>query len=216
MLHRRHAAFIAAASLVNAAVALTVLGLAGSGSDGVELALRVTARVSFVYFVLAFVASPLHALRPGTASRLLVRYRSALGVTFGLSMSMHVALILRMFVLYAPSRPPMVTLADFLIGIPGLVFVALMTATSAATLKRRLGPVRWSQLHRTGLFFVWSIFFLCLVDSVSRKQTRHPVLEYDVFIAILVAAMLLRIAARRRASGESARSVALAQRQGEW
>lgn len=194
----RQLGFVAAASLVNAAIALLVLSVRGTGPDGVELALRVTARVSFVYFLLAFLATPLERLAPGRLSTWLVRHRRVLGVTFGVSMSMHVALILRMFYLFAPERPPMVTWADFAIGIPGLLFVAAMTATSFDWLKRVTGPRRWKRLHAAGLLVVWSIFFLCLVDSVGRKQTLHPVAEYYVFIAVLVLAMSLRIAARMR------------------
>jgi sulfoxide reductase heme-binding subunit YedZ len=193
--------FIVAATALNAVIAILVLGAWGTEPEGIELALRVTARVSFVWFLLAFVAAPLQQLRPGAVSAWLMRHRRSCGVVFGLSMSMHIALILRMFVLFAPERPPMVTLADYFIGIPGLVMVGLMTATSFDALKRALSPRRWKQLHRSGLFVVWTIFFLCLVDSVGRKETHHPVLEYHVFIAVLIAAMALRLEAARRAAG---------------
>jgi DMSO/TMAO reductase YedYZ heme-binding membrane subunit len=187
---------IVGATLLNAAIALTVFTLAGTGSDGTELALRTTARVSFVWFMLAFVASPLARLRPGPLAEWLVHRRRALGVVFGLSMSIHVLCIRRLFVLHAPARPPMVTNADFWIGIPGLVLVALLTITSAHALRRRLGPVAWGRLHRTGIWVVWSIFFLCLIDSVGRKETDHPVLAYYVFIAVLLFGLGLRVAAR--------------------
>jgi sulfoxide reductase heme-binding subunit YedZ len=177
-----------------------VLWLRGTGSDGVELALRTTARVSFVWFLLAYLATPLHVLAEGPVSRWLLRRRRALGVVFGASMTMHVAFILALFRIHSPERPPMVTDADFWIGIPGLVLVALMTATSFDALKRALGPVRWAKLHRTGLHVVWAIFFLCLVDSVGRKEAVSPLLEYHVFIAMLVVALVLRVAAARRRS----------------
>jgi methionine sulfoxide reductase heme-binding subunit len=186
------------ATLANAAVAALVLSGWGTGPEGTELALRVTARVSFVWFLLAFVASPLQRLAPGAAGAFLLRHRRAFGIIFGLSMSMHVGFILRLFVLFSPERPPMVTWADFVIGIPGLLLVAAMTVTSLQALKRVLGPARWRKLHRTGVHVVWAIFFLCLVDSVGRKQTQHPFLAYHVFIAALVAAMALRLAAARK------------------
>lgn len=194
-------AFIVAATTFNALIAIAVLSAWGAEPAGIELALRVTARVSFVWFLLAFVAAPLQQLRPGPVGTWLMRHRRACGIVFGLSMSMHIAFILRMFVLFAPERPPMVTLADFFIGIPGLVMVGLMTVTSFDALKRALGPRRWKQLHRSGLYVVWAIFFLCLTDSVARKETHHPVLEYHLFIAVLVAAMALRLEAARRAAG---------------
>ena len=194
---------VVAAALVSASVAAAVLG-ADAGRDGTRLALRLTARLSFVYFMLAFVASPLARLRPGAVTRLLVRRRRAFGVAFGASMTIHVGCILRLYALYAPDRPPMVTDADFLIGVPGLVLVALMTVTSLVAVRRRMRPAHWRRLHRTGLYVVWSIFFLCLVDSVSRKDTDHPILAYGTFIAVLLAGMALRVTAARRLAAATA------------
>jgi methionine sulfoxide reductase heme-binding subunit len=191
-------AIIAGGTLVNAVIAVAVFALAGTDSDGTELALRTTARVSFVWFMLAFIASPLSRLWPSAVAGWLVRRRRALGVVFGLSMSIHVLCIGRLFLLHAPERPPMVTDADFWIGIPGLVLVALLTITSAHALRRRLGPVAWGRLHRTGIWTVWTIFFLCLIDSVGRKSTNHPVLAYYLFIAVLLVGLGLRMAASRR------------------
>ncbi len=191
-------ALIVGATLVNAGLASSLLLLAGSDSDATELALRTTARVSFVWFMLAFVASPLQQLWPARVSAWLFSRRRALGVIFGLSMSIHVGFILRLYVLHAPARPPMVTDADFFIGIPGLVLVALLTITSVEALKQRLGPTAWQRLHTTGIWVVWAIFFLCLVDSVGRKTTAHPVLAYHAFIAVLLLGMGLRVVAARR------------------
>ncbi len=190
-------AIVVAATLLSLSVAGTVLAV-DAGSAGTRLALRLTARLSFVYFLLAFLASPLARLRPGAATRGLVRRRRAFGVAFGASMTIHVGCIVRLYALYAPARPPMVTDADFLVGVPGLVLVALMTATSAVALRRRMKPAHWRRLHRTGLWVVWSIFFLCLVDSVGRKETAHPVTAYGIFIAALLAALAIRVVAARR------------------
>lgn len=192
---------IGGATLANLAIAAALLALAGSDVDATELALRTTARVSFVWFMLAFVASPLETLRPSRVSAWLMNRRRALGVIFGLSMSIHVAFILRLYVLHNPLRPPMVTEADFYIGIPGLAFVAMMTITSFDLLKRRMTVRGWELFHRTGIWVVWAIFFLCLVDSVGRKSTNYPFLAYHAFIAILLLAAIFRFVAWR--SGNS-------------
>lgn len=202
-------ALVAGATLVNAGIAAALLVFAGSDRDATELALRTTARVSFVWFMLAFIASPLHQLRPTSRTAdWLLRHRRALGVIFGLSMSIHVGFILRLYVLHAPARPPMVTEADFYIGIPGLVMVALLTITSLEALKQRLGATAWRRLHTTGIWVVWAIFFLCLVDSVGRKETLHPVLAYYLFIAVLLFGLALRVAAARRRGAAQSPSAA--------
>jgi DMSO/TMAO reductase YedYZ heme-binding membrane subunit len=195
---KREAALIAGATLFNAGLAVALLWFAGTDSEATQLALRTTARVSFAWFMLAFIASPLRELRSSRFSDWLMLRRRALGVIFGLSMSIHVCFILRLFVLHAPERPPMVTDADFFIGIPGLVLVALLTITSLDALKQRMGPVAWQRLHTTGIWVVWSIFFLCLVDSVGRKATNHPVLAYYTFIAVLLLGVGLRVLAALR------------------
>ena len=198
---RGERALITGATLLNLGLAGALIGFVGADRSGTELALRMTARVSFVWFMLVFVAAPLHQLRPSRASDWLLRRRRALGVVFGFSMAIHVAFILRLYELHAPARPPMVTEADFFIGIPGLVLVALLTLTSLESLRQRLGPVAWHRLHTTGIWVVWAIFFLCLVDSVGRKTTDHPVLAYYAFIAVLLFGVGLRVlAARRRAA----------------
>ena len=195
---RREIVLVAAATLLNALLATALLLFAGADSDGTELALRTTARVSFVWFVLTFVASPIHQLWPSSFSDWLLRRRRAFGIIFGFSMSLHVGFILRLFELHAPQRPPMVTDADFLIGIPGLIMVALMTITSLDAFKQRLGPRRWQLLHSAGSWLVWSIFFLCLVDSVGRKNTDHPLSAYYAFIIVLLMGLSLRIVAARQ------------------
>jgi hypothetical protein len=201
---RGELAILLGAALVSLTVAGSVLAAGDAGREATRLALRLTARLSFVYFLLAFIATPLARLRPGALSRWLVWRRRAFGVAFGASMTIHVGCILRLYALYTPDRPPMVTDADFLIGVPGLVLVALMTVTSLVAIRRRIPPRAWKRLHTVGLYVVWSIFFLCLVDSVSRKETDHPFAAYYVFVAILVAAMALRLAAMRVARARAA------------
>jgi hypothetical protein len=57
-------ALIVGATLVNASLACALLLLAGADTAATELALRTTARVSFVWFMLVFVASAAAAFAP--------------------------------------------------------------------------------------------------------------------------------------------------------
>ncbi|MCC6850185.1 MAG: ferric reductase-like transmembrane domain-containing protein [Deltaproteobacteria bacterium] len=199
---RGEIALIVGATLLGLAVAAGMLAAGEADREATRLALRATARVSFVYFALAFTAAPLARLRPASWSRWLLRRRRAFGVAFGATMTVHVGCILRLYALYAPERPPMVTATDFLIGVPGLVLVACMTVTSLVAVRRRLADVHWRRLHRVGVWVVWAVFLLCLVDSVGRKETAHPFLGYWALVAVLVVAAALRWAAWR-ASGPS-------------
>jgi hypothetical protein len=206
-------AIIAAGTALSLSWAAILLWGAGTDSDGTELALRMTARASFVWFMLAFVAAPLHQLRPSRVTTWLLRHRRALGETFERSMAIHVGFRILLFVLHAPDRPPMVTDADFFIGIPGLLLVAALTVTSLDALKERLGPSPGG-VSTTGIWVVWAIFFLCLVDSVGRKTTNHPFLAYYAFIAVLLGGVAIQVAAAHRSARFSAPPLAPMRRGG--
>lgn len=176
-------------------VAAIVLAIAGTGSEGTRLALRVTARMAFVLFLAAFTARPLLQLAPGRATRWLMQQRSLIGVCFGLTMSIHAALIIRLFLLARPEWPAAVQSTDITIGIPGLAFVLAMVITSHPQVRRSLHGGLWRLLHTAGAWLVWFIFIACLMDSMTAKARHNPSWQYWPFIALLVAAAALRLLA---------------------
>ncbi|MCP5058122.1 MAG: hypothetical protein GY937_15560 [bacterium] len=187
--------------LVRALVPLTFLVAAwillehGSGETGTREALRGTARIAFVPFILAFVARPLDDLRPSPFSRWLVAERKTLGVSFGLSLSIHLWLILWLFYLSAPALPDVVTVADLTVGALGLAFVFAMVVTSLNRVRASMNPVLWKRVHAFGQYLVWFIFLGCLTDSFGHKSPPYPALHYLPFIGVLVIALGIRLGA---------------------
>lgn len=167
----------------------------GTGEIGTREALRGTARLAFVPFVLCFIARPLHDLHSNGISAWLLANRRVLGVSFGLSITVHLGLILWLFYLSAPDIPEVVTMADFAIGGPGLFLVAVMLVTSMERARAAIDPVWWNRIHTFGQYLVWFIFLACLTDSHGRKSPPYPASDYVPFIAILVAAMAVRLGA---------------------
>jgi len=187
--------------LVQATVPLTFLLAAwimsehGSGEIGTREALRGTARLAFVPFVLAFIARPLNDLHPSGLSAWLLANRKTIGVCFGFCLSTHLGLILWLHYLSAPDIPEAVTVADFVIGGPGLFLVFVMLVTSMDGVHAAIGDRWWRGIHTFGQYFVWFIFLACLVESYGRKSPPYPASDYLPFIAILVAAMGIRLGA---------------------
>jgi len=94
-----------------------------------------------------------------------------------------------------PHIPEAVTLADFVIGGPGLLLVFVMMLTSHERVRAAIDARWWKRIHTLGQYLVWFIFVACLVDSYGRKSPPHPGSDYLPFIAILVVAMGIRLAA---------------------
>ncbi|MBW2241202.1 MAG: ferric reductase-like transmembrane domain-containing protein [Deltaproteobacteria bacterium] len=176
-------------------VATWILWELGGGEVGTREALRGTARIAFLPFILAFVARPLDDLRSSAFSRWLVANRKTLGVSFGLSLSIHLWLILWLFYLSAPSVPDAVTLTDLSIGAPGLAFVFAMVFTSMNRVRASMSAVLWKRIHTFGQYLVWFIFVGCLTESFGHKSPPYSALEYTPFIGALFIAMGIRLGA---------------------
>jgi methionine sulfoxide reductase heme-binding subunit len=143
-----------------------------------------------VLFSLAFVASSLNSLTRWRGARWLLRNRKYLGLAFAASHTVHAGFI----VSYAAIAP-----ADFwagrtpvglVVGTLAYLLLLAMVVTSFDGPRRRLGARAWKILHTTGMYLFWVVFLF----SFAAKRAAG----YEPFVAILVAAVVLRAAARLR------------------
>jgi hypothetical protein len=179
---------------------VVILALAGTGEGGIRVVIRATARTSAALFTAAFVASSLHRLWPGPASRWLLANRRYLGVSFAVS---HLAHFLAILALAGWSFRRMVADAGpaaAMLGGIAYVFIAAMTATSFDRTAAWLGPRRWTRLHTTGVWYVWGVFFVSFAPRVTESALYWP------FALGLLGALVVRLryGARRVAVAEAA------------
>ena len=132
------------------AVGAIVLLQFGADNEGLRQALRATARFSLVLFALAYLASPLHHLRPSRLSRWMMTNRSIIGICFWLSIAVHIVPIFWLFANHSWAVPNGIGPANFLIGALSLIIVVAMTITSARALKRMMSPRAWRHCTKAG------------------------------------------------------------------
>lgn len=158
------------------------------------LGLRRTARFSLLLFLVPYVSRPFYLIKKNKISRFLLKYRKEFGIGFGFSFFSHIALISLLFYTHSGSElPESIGLDDFLIGIPGIVFVILMLITSFQAIKPLISIQLWSRIHLIGLHFVWIIFFLCLLSKIIFPKKNFHGLDYYPYIILLILAFLMRI-----------------------
>ena len=126
--------------------------------EGYGYGLRVTARVTFAFFMLAYVARPL--VRLFATGRWLVRHRRYLGLMAALSHTVHFGYVL----LYFYSVDEVVDLGTKILGGLGFVLFWLMALTSNDAAVRKLGPW-WKRLHLFGMHYNWLIFLVTYLAS---------------------------------------------------
>jgi len=147
--------------------------------------LRVTARITFAFFMLAYVARPVQQLF-GVGSWL-VRHRRYLGLAAAFSHTVHFGYI----VLWANASGEEIALVTLIFGGGAFVFLWLMALTSNDLSVRRLG-LWWKRGHRFGMHYVWIVFVYTFMGVALAVPW------YWFFVGAGLAGLLLRILARAR------------------
>lgn len=169
-------------------VLLTLVMLLGQpDAEGARRLIRLTARLSLVLFLLAFIASAWWRRWPGTLSAALMGHRRQVGLLFATSHACHALGIACLAAwaepqLWSQLTPP----PSRWIGGAGYVAIVLMAMTSFDAAVRWLGRARWQALHHVCAHVIWLVFVL----SCLKRVGAAPV--YAVPLALLIGAMLLR------------------------
>lgn len=171
------------------AAALAYLGFAGSNDETIRLLLRLSARVAFLIYLLAFIARPLQQLYATSFSRGLLRNRRQVGIAFAGVHTAHLGLIF-----YRAQQNP-----DFefslAANLPGAFFylvILMMLITSFDGPARAIGRKAWKALHKTGIYLIGIPFVSTLLPR-SQADLLQP--EYLLSAILIVGAVLLRVAA---------------------
>lgn len=175
------------------AVGAMFLGIfiaADGSAKALGLIIRITARPSLVMFGLAFSASSLYRLFPNAWTRWQMKNRRYLGLSFAASHMMHAAALVVWGVMYPELFLKQTNIVVWIGGGIGYFFVIALAATSFDSAVRWMGARRWSLLHTTGSWYLWTAFTLGLVGRSIVDPFYYP------FAAFALALPVLRICAR--------------------
>jgi methionine sulfoxide reductase heme-binding subunit len=174
-------------AVIIAAMVTAIIALLGWNEYAVRLVLRTTARTSFVLFMSAFVASPLHSRWPNSLSSWLIRNRRYLGVSFAVSHYFHLAAIITLARLAPEGFRRDVDALALVFGGLAYVLLTTMTLTSFDRTAAWIGPRAWRILHTTGVYYIWLIFF------ISYLPRSIVSIAYVPLAIVTVAALALRL-----------------------
>jgi DMSO/TMAO reductase YedYZ heme-binding membrane subunit len=191
------------AAVVVGALTAIVLGLHGTGEDGMRALLRATARTSLALFLLAYLASTLRALVERPFTRWLIRNRRYVGVSFAVSHLVHGIAIVGLSRATAIPPDPGTLVAG---GLAYTVLAALV-ATSFDRSAAWLGPRAWNRLHRAGIHYLWFVFAFTFAGTLAQAEGAHRIWA-ALSTAALAGALLLRgVAWHRRRSRAGKRAL---------
>ena len=174
-------------------IVASVAGVALTATEPVAAVrgvIRVTARFSVAFFLLAFTAGALWRFWPNAWTRWQRQNRRYLGVSFAVSHFIHLAAIIELRALAPLELSAEANAITWIFGGIAYGFIAAMTLTSFDRTAQMIGPRAWTILHTTGAYYIWLIF----LNSYIPRAVLTP--EYIPIAAMLVAALALRVAAR--------------------
>jgi hypothetical protein len=165
------------------------------------MALRATARWSFLWFCLATYGGALTALF-GSRFQALARRGRDLGLAFTAAQSVHIGLVAWLFYSAPQAIPPLLYLIVFFIG---AFWVYVLAAFSlSATLSTRLGARRWALVRKIGVEYIAFAFAFDFAARAFGGNLANS-LHYAPLLAAAAGGPLLRIAAalKRRAGARN-------------
>lgn len=166
--------------------------LAGSDlQEGWQLAARYTARASFPFFLVTFVASSILRLYRRPWTKALLRDRRWWGLGFAACFLVHLVALLTYN--WLRDRLPPVGLLDPGVWAYAVLLAMVLTSTDGA--RRRLGRW-WTLLHRVGM---WGFFFIFVMSPYLDALLALKMPDFnpltDAYLLAGVAAVALKIAA---------------------
>jgi len=183
------ASLMAAGFLIALVLAAVMLVIFGAGDRGTEIALRATARWSFLLFWLAYAGGAMAKLF-GPPFDALAKQGRAMGLAYASAQLIHVALIFWLFHLAAGPGGAM------LVFWAGIVCTYVLALFSWPRLRDALGPPLWQIVRITAMEYIAYVFALdfILIPLSEHGAGGYP-LSYVPFAVMLVGAAGLRVAA---------------------
>jgi hypothetical protein len=194
---------IAVTALI-AAVAIAVVILSYDVHDNIMFkdirlsslvwALRLTVRISLVFFVIAFAARPLNDLFHTRWSRWLRKHRRYVGLAAAAFLLQHLWLLPAIYIQDHRVIGFMLTKGHFFPALVSLSLATLLTLTSFDWAQRALPG--WPVLHWIGIQAMWFWYAKAAYGEWTVRKTTM----YVVLLGLLGLAMAVRIAARIKES----------------
>ena len=179
--------------LISAPVSLLIIQAAIrvdlSAAEAVSSMIQLSVRCAVPWLYLAFAASSLQVMFPGSFSRWLLRNRSKFGLCFAAAMSWQLLFILWLVGAHTEYYVAEVyVLSDVVEGVVGYALLIAMTLTSFRFGRQLLTQKQWKLLHKSGIYwlwmYVWSVYWFNLFYYEGPALPIDYIYYWGGFLAV--------------------------------
>ena len=163
------------------------LFLVDSTEDKTLLWARYTARISFFFFTVSFLASSIHYFLSNSLANFIRNNRRHIGLSFALAHTIHLVALTSFFVT-TNQNPDIVTVLG-----GGLAYLAMyiMAFTSNDNAVRKIGFKRWKLIHKVGANYIAFIFAFTYLGRLTKEEFSS--VEFNFLFSIIIGAFALRV-----------------------
>ena len=174
-------------------IAIGVMALGGTGTSGTTTGLRLTARLSFAFFWLAYVGGAITNLFGPGFNIIALRVRE-FGLAFASAQLVHVGLVVWIAFISPHQSLKSAAMPFFAIGV---AWTYLLAALSTERTRRTFNPHLLRMIRTIGSEYIALTFFTDFV--LVPERPIHYLIVYIPFWGMLLVAPLLRLAAAAKA-----------------
>lgn len=173
-----------------------------ASAEGVSSMIQLSVRCAVPWLFLAFAASSLQVVLPGTFSRWLLRNRKFLGLCFAAAMGWQLTFILWLVGIHTEHYVNNVyVLSDVVEGTVGYTFLIAMTFTSFKFGRSLLSAKQWKLLHKSGIYWLWFYAWSVYWFNLFYYESPALIIDYLYYWGGLLAWGLRLWAWARKKSG---------------
>ena len=164
---------------ISLVMVLTMIRVDLSSAEAVSSMIQLSVRCAVPWLYLAFSASSLQVVFPGSFSRWLLRNRSKIGLCFAAAMGWQLLFILWLVGIHTEYYVNDVyVLSDVVEGLVGYTFLIAMVLTSFKFGRSRLTAKRWKLLHTSGIYWLWAYAWSVYWFNLFYYQDPAVLIDY--------------------------------------
>ena len=164
---------------ISVVMVLTMIRVDLSSAEAVSSMIQLSVRCAVPWLYLAFAASSLQVVFPGSFSRWLLRNRNKIGLCFAAAMAWQLLFILWLVGIHTEYYVNDVyVLSDVVEGVVGYTFLIAMVLTSFKFGRSRLTAKQWKLLHTSGIYWLWAYAWSVYWFNLFYYQDPAVLIDY--------------------------------------
>lgn len=182
---------IAALTFTAMMTGLTLIGV--STPQATVSMIRLSVQLASPWIFLAFIATPMTLLFPGSLSQWLTRNRRYIGLSFAAGFGWQAVFVGVLFALYSPYYwEELHITSDLISRVASYALLIAMTVTSFFPVRQKMRPQHWRWLHLVGVWYFWLAIWSSYAGQALSSDARAIDLVYTVLGLVM---LLLRVGA---------------------